>query len=326
MKLLRNFLFFSPLFYALTCSAAGNTDVSGSKDHPLLSRYPDTHIIEYRFSEYDELEVRTAKSFNDHGFKHPSKKLEGKLTTIEYQSNTNAPFTQVLRNFGEGLKKAGFKELFSCDGQDTCGPLFVTHAMLETPIHSNFRDYPTSTDSTNGSRYGYWSGSLTRSTGDVAVTVLIGEDGKYREKVDIIVDIVESKPMENNLVVVNPQFLSDSIVRDGKAVLNGILFDTDKATIKTESSAALKAIADYMEQNKTSKVFIVGHTDTTGDFQHNTGLSQQRAQAVVDTLSSTYKIDKSRLRAAGVGPVSPAASNSTEEGKAKNRRVEMVLD
>jgi len=318
-------LFITPLFCVLSC-VADNTDIKGSKDHPLLSRYPGTHIIEYRSSDYDELEVRIAKSINDNGtFKHPSKKFEGKLTTIEYQSNGNAPFLQVLRNFEEGLKKAGFKELFSCDGEDTCGPLFAVHAMLETPTHSNFRNYPTSTDSTNGCRFGYWSGILTSSTGNVAVSVLIGEDGKYREKADIIVDIVESKPMENNLVVVNPQFLSESLARDGKAVLNGIFFDTDKATLKSESSGAMTAIADYLSHNKSANVFIVGHTDTVGNYEHNVDLSSRRAAAVVAALVKDFKIDAKRLQAIGVGPVAPISSNASEASRAGNRRVEMVL-
>lgn len=325
MPSIRKLLFITPLFCVLSC-VADNTDIKGSKDHPLLNRYPDTHIIEYRSSDYDELEIRIAKSINDNGtFKHPSKKFEGKLTTIEYQSNGKAPFLQVLRNFEEGLKKAGFKELFSCDGIESCGLTFGLYATLQTPIHSNFENYPASTDSTDGSRYGYWSGTLTRSTGDVAVSVLIGEDGDHREKTDIIVDIVESKPMENNLVVVNPQFLSESLARDGKAVLNGIFFDTDKATLKSESSGAMTAIADYLSHNKSANVFIVGHTDTVGSYEHNVDLSSRRAAAVAAALVKDFKIDAKRLQAIGIGPAAPISSNASEAGRAGNRRVEMVL-
>jgi OmpA-OmpF porin, OOP family len=327
-SLIKVFCIFSLLFSSYL--AANDNDIKGSKDHPLLSRYPDTHIIEYKTSEYDEGEIRIGKSIqtNDDpsGFKHPSKRLEGKITVIEYQSNSNSPFIQIYRNFFDGLKKAGFSEIFTCVGQDNCGPIFATHVINQNPLHSSFSSYPQNTDSSNGSRFAYWAGTLHRNTGDVTVSVLVGEDGTYHEKIDIIADIIEAKAMENNLVIVDPRFLSDMLTRSGKVVLDGIFFDNDRATIKNESSTALKAIADYLNKNSSAKVFIVGHTDSSGDYKHNIDLSTQRAAAVVDSLVTNFKVDKKRLSAIGIGPVSPIESNATEDGKAKNRRVEMVLN
>jgi outer membrane protein OmpA-like peptidoglycan-associated protein len=301
-------------------------DLKGSKDHPLVTRYPDTQIIEYRSIDYDEFPIRTAMSYRENGkFIHPAKKFGGKLTIIQYQSKSSAPFLQVLRNFSAGLKSAGFHELFSCDGQKTCGPLFVTQSILGMPVHNNLKNYPSSTDSSNGRRYGYWSGVLPRKEGDVAVGVLVGEDGRHPEKVDIILDIIESKPMDDGLVAVNPQFLADEIAKNGKVILDGVLFDTDQATIKSESATSLKAIADYLAQNKSVNIFIVGHTDTIGNYAHNIDLSNRRAVAVAAVLVKDFKIDRNRLQSVGIGPVAPIGSNASEDGRAKNRRVEMVL-
>jgi len=72
------------------------------------------------------------------------------------------------------------------------------------------------------------------------------------------------------------------------------------------------------------KIYVVGHTDNVGSFEHNIKLSKDRADSVVKELVSKYSINASRLQAFGVGPTSPAASNQTEEGREKNRRVELV--
>ena len=72
------------------------------------------------------------------------------------------------------------------------------------------------------------------------------------------------------------------------------------------------------------RLYVTGHTDSTGGFDHNMQLSAARAASVVDALVTTYGIDVSRLAPAGLGPTSPVASNDTEDGKAKNRRVELV--
>jgi len=103
-----------------------------------------------------------------------------------------------------------------------------------------------------------------------------------------------------------------------------LLFDTGEATIKSESEPALKNIAEYLKANPDNKFFIVGHTDNVGDFDNNMSLSENRAKAVMDKMVSGYGVDAGQLKAYGVSSLSPVASNLTEEGRAKNRRVEIV--
>ena len=115
-----------------------------------------------------------------------------------------------------------------------------------------------------------------------------------------------------------------SLSNTGHTAVYGVHFDTDQSVIKPESEPALKEMADLLAKNPALKLHVVGHTDSTGDFAHNMKLSEARAAAVVQALVARYKVAPQRLRASGAGPLAPVASNRTEEGKAKNRRVELV--
>jgi outer membrane protein OmpA-like peptidoglycan-associated protein len=110
----------------------------------------------------------------------------------------------------------------------------------------------------------------------------------------------------------------------GRVAIYGIHFDTGKAEPKDDSGPALAEIAKVLRQDPALRVFIVGHTDMVADPAANLRLSQARAQAVVDLLVAHYGIAHSRLTPFGAGPYAPVASNLTEEGRAKNRRVELV--
>ncbi len=135
--------------------------------------------------------------------------------------------------------------------------------------------------------------------------------------------IVEKKAMAQYVVADAAAFQND-IRSTGHAAVYGITFDTDSARIKPESAQAIGEIAKMLQGDAGLKVFVVGHTDNSGAVDHNLKLSQERAQAVLDSLVKDHGIAPARLRAHGCGPFAPVASNDTEEGKAKNRRVELV--
>ncbi|HTN18637.1 MAG TPA: OmpA family protein [Chitinophagaceae bacterium] len=125
-------------------------------------------------------------------------------------------------------------------------------------------------------------------------------------------------------VTFTPEEIKNNLKAEGKAVFYGIYFDTDKATVKSESAPALTAIAAFLKTNPSTNVYIVGHTDNSGSFEHNLTLSKDRATAVVTELAGTYGVNKSQLMAQGVASLAPVAANDTDAGKAKNRRVELV--
>jgi outer membrane protein OmpA-like peptidoglycan-associated protein len=118
--------------------------------------------------------------------------------------------------------------------------------------------------------------------------------------------------------------MAKGIASDGHVALYGILFDTDKTDIKPESAATIAEIAKFLKQGAGVKLYVVGHTDNVGLYDYNMGLSQRRAAAVVTELTTKHGIPAARLKPAGSGPLAPVAPNETEEGRAKNRRVELV--
>ena len=117
--------------------------------------------------------------------------------------------------------------------------------------------------------------------------------------------------------------LYDRMMSDGKFVTYGITFDVGKSTIKPESMGEINRIVQLMNENPDLKFSVEGHTDSTGNPASNQTLSEQRSQAIVDKLVE-LGIAKSRLTAVGKGQNSPIADNTTDEGRAKNRRVEFV--
>jgi outer membrane protein OmpA-like peptidoglycan-associated protein len=117
--------------------------------------------------------------------------------------------------------------------------------------------------------------------------------------------------------------LYDRLASDGKIVTYAITFDTGKATIKPESTGEINRITKIMKDDLSINFEVQGHCDNTGSAAVNDKLSQQRAEAIVAALVANG-IDASRLTAVGKGSQVPIADNSTEEGRAKNRRVEFI--
>ena len=118
--------------------------------------------------------------------------------------------------------------------------------------------------------------------------------------------------------------MQEKLARDGRVAIYGIYFDFDKAEIKPESREQIEQLGALMKGNPKLDVLIVGHTDGKGAFDYNLSLSQRRAQAVAQALASQYGIAAARVTAAGAGMMAPVASNRSDDGRAKNRRVEIV--
>ena len=117
--------------------------------------------------------------------------------------------------------------------------------------------------------------------------------------------------------------LYNRLITDGKIITYAITFDIGKANIKPESMTEINRISQLMKDNGDLKFEVQGHTDNTGTVAGNQKLSEQRAQAIVNKLVE-MGIAANRLSAKGMGQSAPLADNSTDEGRAKNRRVEFV--
>jgi len=160
-------------------------------------------------------------------------------------------------------------------------------------------------------------------------TIIVQKDGK-ETWIQVVsfnnwyrLNIVEREIMEQE-VVADANAMGDDISNTGHVAVYGIYFETGKSDINEKSAEAIVQISTLLKNNSSLKLYVVGHTDNVGSVDDNLKLSKERADAVVNSLTVNYGVSPDRLKAYGVASLAPVASNDTEEGKAKNRRVELV--
>lgn len=300
----------------ITLPAFSQEDVPNSQDHPLLSRYEGSWINRYSKKQFETFTYPTAADLVDYNKLKHGKSVEGELTFIEYVSPEGVTATQVFRTYQTQLTKAGFKVIFSCTTGE-CGDM---------PMHF-VREYVDgrSTEIGNamvGQRGSYMVASGTHDNKPYVVSLVIGDD-KRNSTARYAINIVQVEELDTEKV--NVATVSDKLQREGRYAFYGIHFDTNSAAIKDGSEEALEIISDYLKSNPDVRVLLVGHTDNSGDYQHNVELSLKRAESVVVKLVADYGLNPYQVTAVGVGMASPVATNNDEAGKALNRRVELVV-
>ena len=144
----------------------------------------------------------------------------------------------------------------------------------------------------------------------------------YNEGTEYKLEIIEKQAMQQD-VVANADALKSGLADAGHVEVPGIFFDFGKSVVKPESEAALKEVVKMLQASPAMKVWVVGHTDNVGSVESNMALSAARAGAVVKSLVQ-MGVPAGRLAPHGAGPYAPVASNATDEGRARNRRVELV--
>ncbi len=316
----------------LTCVVnARDVDEKGSKDHPLISRFSDSTIKYYDVKSFDTYILPLGTFVEKDGRKpwkikkgerklSKTQKIEGKTTRIQYKSTDEHSTTEIFRNYKLALKKAGFEILFTGEGEDL-GRYNVWPEHLYRVLNPLSHHIMVELIGEDGQQR-YLSAKLSHPDGDVYVALNISLDRSKCPRIQL--DVIELKPMDTDLVVINVDAMERELDRIGRVAIYGIYFDTNKADVKAESGPSIQEIAKLLQQNPELKLYVVGHTDNIGELSHNMQLSQKRADAVAGKLVSEYDLDATRLKAYGVGPLAPVASNKTEDGRAKNRRVELV--
>jgi len=158
---------------------------------------------------------------------------------------------------------------------------------------------------------------LVKDGAEIWAEVRTDFTGKY------FLNIVQKEGMAQDIVA-NAELLGNDINTTGHAAVYGIYFDTGKSTIKPESAKAIGEIAKLLTASSALKLFVVGHTDNQGTVDNNIKLSQDRGEAVLQALVKDHGIAAARLRSYGCGQFAPVSTNDTDDGRAKNRRVELV--
>jgi outer membrane protein OmpA-like peptidoglycan-associated protein len=286
---------------------AQQRDAAGSRDYPGIGRFNGSTITGYQIKDFDATRLQAA-AFKD-GKAADERKPEGRISRIAYRTPAGPSIIEVSRNFETQLANAGYETLLACD-TDACGGIPFTEALDSLPAPQMGVD---------GFNFRYYAGHKADGGRETYVTVLVS---KNNEDVTAQLIVTQIGAIENKMV--DAAAMAKGLGSAGHIALYGIYFDTDKAVLKAESKPTLDEIAKLLRGQLTLNVIIVGHTDSQGAYDYNMELSRRRAEAIGAELTKSYGIAKTRLRTAGVGFLAPVGSNATEDGRALNRRTELV--
>jgi OmpA-OmpF porin, OOP family len=327
------------VLYAQTAHAqVGVTlDAKGAKDHPEIPRIEGSLLVDFKHDKFDESEVPLSRVKKDRLSFEKTVKFEGERTRLLYVLPDTIGTLEVERNYQTVLAKRGYQLVFSCQDK-SCGTEDSGSYFFEAFYSKNARilkgqfgekvwfGYPLT-----ASRFAVFKKDApTKDSGyAIVATGYHGsnywrDDFKVKGKNALFFEMIEAKTMDNSMVTVAAAEMSRDISASGKAVLYGILFDTNKTDIKPESKPQLDEMAKLLKQDPKLVVYIAGHTDNQGTLAYNLDLSQRRADAVVKALAGEYKINPKQMTAKGLANLAPVSSNDAETGRAKNRRVELV--
>jgi outer membrane protein OmpA-like peptidoglycan-associated protein len=277
-------------------------DAEGCKDHPMFTRMPNTYIEQGKTVQFDMRGFPVGPPImTDNNNQVTIREVEGPVYFAVFRQkdgvSTLPSGLQILRNFESATKKAGGTVEGSYPGWCKAG-----YDPERMPMMGN----------------GCMSYGLTARfvKGEKETWLFLqanGEDGSY------LMTVSEREAMRHEVSV---NEMADTLTKDGFLTLY-VNFDTGKATIKPDSEGTLDAAAGALKAAGDLKVEVGGHTDNVGLPEANQKLSEQRAQAVMAALVQRG-VSAARLTAKGYGQAAPIADNRTEDGRAKNRRVELV--
>lgn len=302
-------------------------DIDGVVEHPMIERYPGQVIAWQHIENYQPYKVATGPVT---GYRAISDwiETEGRVTRTFYKyEGEDRSFSEIYKNYLDALRAEDFVIIGEGMSADRKGAAIGSRQWMEVTFRENPATKPgavgtmfSGTSSSGGA--GAIVASRERAAGTAYVVVYVEQHS--RDYVGTLIDIVEVEAAETGLVVVDAEAMGSDMEEYGRVVLDGIVFEFDSATLKSESSAALEAITTYLKANPEKRFYVVGHTDAKGAFAYNSKLSADRAQAVTDALTRDYGIESERLEPHGIGPLVPVFSNGSDAGREKNRRVELV--
>jgi len=302
----------SRLLLLLACasmlSTALSQDVGGSKDYPELGRFKGSAISSYAVENYGKTVFATGPVKSKKDAKTTAKEVEGKITRMIYKVPKGISPLEVFRNYEKRCADRKYKTLFSGGPKDFKKYDFVYNHPVE--ILNNI---------SLGDQIHYLFAEKDLPGGGKVFLSILSSEHSGGDGLRLRLIAAETKAMEFQMV--DAEAMNKDISESGRVALYGIHFDHDKAVVKPESKPTLAEITKLLKGDPKLKLIVVGHTDHTGGYDYNMDLSARRAKAVVAALGTEFS---ERLRSAGVGFLSPAASNDSEVGKAKNRRVELI--
>ena len=308
---------------ALCAVAAAAQDYPGTSDSNVVSRYQGSRLLNQKLDGFTRVQWPSAYPATHDS--HPVMTLEGRRERRVYLAPAGRSGIEVQRNYEQALAGAGGVKVLSCENVAPCDDTVyvLLHAYI-TEVGTGDDMTGLAHDALLGRKkyHAIYKLQNADATRYVQVTTADG----FESNVATVIDIVTSQAMDGGKVgVANASAIDQGLKAEGKIALYGLEFDTGRATITPASAPQLAEMAKLLVAQPALKVLIVGHTDNQGAYDANVALSQRRADAVVAALSHDYGVAPARLRAAGDANTAPVATNATDEGRARNRRVEMVV-
>jgi len=297
-------------------------DIEGSYDHDQIPRVAGSNIVYFDRTEFDRATIPTGPFVGDEF--ESTETLEGEVLKLSYTfDNPDISTFQIKRNYLDALEARGFEVLYA-DSHAALGSgegrLFYNGTDLFSRSARDCCRLATRA-SDRDLRY------IAARSADGSVLVGIAAFNERRVPGPAVeVAVVTSAEMgtEMDHQPLTAGEMETGLIEEGRVAVQDILFEFDSARILAESSDALATVAELMRDAPDIALLVVGHTDNAGSYDYNLNLSMARAQAVVDYLMGEHSVASGRLQAAGAGMMAPIATNRTDEGRALNRRVELV--
>ena len=304
-------------------------DAVDCKDSPIISRFQGSTLLACQHKNYDESALPLGIWKDNQPTPSKVMTASGKTAWYFYGIPQDVSGMEVFRNYESALTKAGFSIPFQCSGTQQCGWELANQGLQ--PLHGFAGHVGTSNYAIGAAGmdgvFHEMTAHLQRPQGNVDLMLMvIDRDSAQGLQAPVVyLKLIEGQPMKTGEVTVTAKAISKGLAQNGHIALYGIHFATDSSALKASSDKELGEMAKMLKQEPSAHVYIVGHTDDTGVLSHNLKLSRDRAGAVVKALVAQYGISSNRLVAEGVASFAPVASNASEQGRALNRRVEMVL-
>jgi outer membrane protein OmpA-like peptidoglycan-associated protein len=269
------------------------------------------------------------------GAKVPTRIVTGAIDQRAYRLEAPGVTTLALEEpLRQQLTLAGFKVIFECASNE-CGGFdfrFGTEVMAEPDMHVDMGDYrflvaekPGEVVSLMVSRSSLSGFVQVTRVGEAPLPPPLVESTKSAELGVVPLPEGANPSIDAPVTVVSQGDVAETLTERGSVVLEDLSFGSGAGALKEGDYASLKDLAALLAENPDMNIALVGHTDASGNLASNIALSKKRAESVRRVLIDRYGLAAERVTAEGVGFLSPRATNQTDEGQKKNRRVEAIV-
>lgn len=303
-------------------------DLPGSKDPAGMKRYEGSEIIGYHAPKYDDYQLPLGPPTQmSPPLYAKSQKVSGLLSRYTYMAPAGRSPAEVFHNYESEFQRLDLETLYAkaAGEHGWFGPTLDAQADedgIKQILAYNEAEERVLIGRTKDAQPTYYYVFVTSYKDGVIPERLRKAMTPGRVLAELIV--IAPQQMEQRMAFVSAADMSRSLADTGHIALYGVYFDTDQDVVRPDSQKTLQEIARLLSSQPALRLHIVGHTDNQGTEAHNLDLSRRRAASVVRDLSSKYAVAANRLDSFGAGWFAPVTSNESEDGRAKNRRVELV--